>query len=182
MTTLILLLLLTLMPFLQCAAITLDYKLNFTPEKSSQIPELHERVAERLYDLFTTNGGLYIKIGMFSVFSIQPVLTSNIPPTRTGQAIGANAGLLPKAMQVKFARLFDDAPQVPYSDVVAVFQKEFGKRPEEMFDEFEEQAVASASIAQVHRAKIKGTGERVAIKVQKPAVTKQVEWDLGIYR
>lgn len=43
--------------------IALDYKMNFTPEKSDQIPELHERVANRVYDLLTTNGGLYIKIG-----------------------------------------------------------------------------------------------------------------------
>lgn len=43
--------------------ITIDYKINFTPEKSEQIPELHERVAERMYNLFTQNGGLYIKIG-----------------------------------------------------------------------------------------------------------------------
>ena len=46
-----------------CAAITLDYKLNFTPEKSDQIPLLHERVAERMFNLLTSNGGLYIKIG-----------------------------------------------------------------------------------------------------------------------
>ena len=48
----------------QCLAIALDYKLNFTPGKSDQIPQLHERVAERIYHLLTTNGGLYIKIGM----------------------------------------------------------------------------------------------------------------------
>ena len=43
--------------------ITLDYKWNFTPEKSEFIPQLHERVAERVFNLFTSNGGLYIKIG-----------------------------------------------------------------------------------------------------------------------
>jgi predicted unusual protein kinase regulating ubiquinone biosynthesis (AarF/ABC1/UbiB family) len=47
----------------KCAAITLDYKWNFTPEKSDLIPELHERVADRMYNLFIANGGLYIKIG-----------------------------------------------------------------------------------------------------------------------
>jgi aarF domain-containing kinase len=46
-----------------CAAVTLDYKFNFTPEKSDQIPLLQERVAERVYNLLTSNGGLYIKIG-----------------------------------------------------------------------------------------------------------------------
>lgn len=48
---------------MKCAAITIDYKLNFTPEKSELIPQLHERVADRMYNLFTANGGLYIKIG-----------------------------------------------------------------------------------------------------------------------
>ena len=43
--------------------IALDYKLNFTPENSEGIPALQERVAERIDDLLTSNGGLYIKIG-----------------------------------------------------------------------------------------------------------------------
>lgn len=47
--------------------IALDYKLNFTPEKSDSIPALQERVAERVYDLFTSNGGLYIKIGVYTI-------------------------------------------------------------------------------------------------------------------
>lgn len=51
---------------LQFSLITLDYKLNFNEEKSEQIPELHQRVADRLYDLLTSNGGLYIKIGVFT--------------------------------------------------------------------------------------------------------------------
>ncbi|KAG6879184.1 hypothetical protein C0992_004542 [Termitomyces sp. T32_za158] len=152
-----------------CAAITLDYKLNFTPEKSDLIPELHERVANRMYNLFTSNGGLYIKIG---------------------QAIGANAAFLPKPMQVKFARLFDDAPQIPFSTVDQVFRSELGRPPcgpGGVFEIFEEQAVASASIAQVHRAKLwpqPGETEEkwVAVKVQKPDVAKQMEWDLGAYR
>lgn len=57
--------------------------------------------------------------------------------------------------------------------------------PDGVFEIFEEQAVASASIAQVHRAKLKspdGNGAWVAVKVQKPAVSKQVEWDLAANR
>ena len=50
----------------QCAAITLDYKLNFTEAKSDLIPELHQRVGDRMYNLFTSNGGLYIKMGVSS--------------------------------------------------------------------------------------------------------------------
>ncbi len=87
-------------------------------------------------------------------------------------------------MQEKFAKLFDDAPQVPYSTVERVFKAEFGRAPagpDGVFAIFEEQAAASASIAQVHRAQLK-TGEWVAVKIQKPDVSKQVEWDLGAFR
>lgn len=45
--------------------IAIDYKLNFKPEKSESISQLHERVADRIYNLLTSNGGLYIKIGAF---------------------------------------------------------------------------------------------------------------------
>ncbi|KAH9889564.1 atypical/ABC1/ABC1-B protein kinase [Cubamyces lactineus] len=150
-----------------CLAIALDYKLNFKPENADGIPALQERVAQRVYDLLTSNGGLYIKIG---------------------QAIGNNAALLPKPLQEKFSKLFDDAPQVPYSVVDSVFRKEFGRPPagpDGVFEIFEEQAAASASIAQVHRAKLKtddGSDLWVAVKVQKPDVSKQVEWDLGAFR
>ncbi|EFI26591.1 atypical/ABC1/ABC1-B protein kinase [Coprinopsis cinerea okayama7 len=166
-----------------CLAITLDYKINFTPEKSDQIPQLHERVAERVYNLLTSNGGLYIKIG---------------------QAIGANAAVLPKPMQIKFASLFDDAPQVPYKVVEEVIINELGKKPsgrtreEGAFEVFDEKAVASASVAQVHKAKtwprrvvkevngkmmeVEEEGEWVAVKIQKPSVAKQMEWDLAAYR
>jgi aarF domain-containing kinase len=80
---------------------------------------------------------------------------------------------------------------VPYADIERVFMAEFGRPPHGengVFEEFEECAVASASIAQVHRAKLKGqTGvddadRWVAVKVQKPAVSQQVEWDLAAYR
>ncbi|KAI0060516.1 ABC1-domain-containing protein [Artomyces pyxidatus] len=153
--------------FWTCAMIALDYKLNFTPEKSESISSLHERVGERLLNLFSSNGGLYIKFG---------------------QAIGANAALLPPPIQAKFSRLFDDAPQVPYSVIARTFEAEFGRPPSGpngIFAEFEETAVASASIAQVHRARLKredGTpGEVVAVKVQKPAVAKQMEPDLAAF-
>ncbi|KAI9064947.1 hypothetical protein FKP32DRAFT_1648458 [Trametes sanguinea] len=150
-----------------CLVIAVDYKLNFTPQNAHKIPELQERVAERIYHLLTTNGGLYIKIG---------------------QAIGNNAALLPKPLQEKFSKLFDDAPQVPYAVVDAVFRKEFGRPPagpDGVFEVFEQQAAASASIAQVHRAKLKtddGTEQWVAVKIQKPDVSKQVEWDLAAFR
>lgn len=65
--------------------------------------------------------------------------------------------------------------------------KEFGRSPagpDGVFEIFEKQAAASASIAQVHRAKLKtddGSDKWVAVKIQKPDVSQQVEWDLGAF-
>lgn len=143
-----------------CALISADYKLNFTPEHADRIPAIHQRVADRMYDLFTSNGGLYIKIG---------------------QAIGANAALMPAPFQQKFARLFDDAPQIPYSTIARVFQREFNKSPQELFAYFDEKAVASASVAQVHKART-WDGDWVAVKVQKPDVGRQTGYDLMAFR
>lgn len=77
---------------------------------------------------------------------------------------------------------------MPYSVIESVFRKEFGRAPagpDGVFEVFEEEVAASASIAQVHRAKLKtadGSEQWVAVEVQKPHVGKQVEWDLGAFR
>ena len=93
--------------------------------------------------------------------------------------------MLPKPVQIKFQSLFDDAPQVPYSVVESVFRSEFGRPPsgpDGVFEIFEEQAVASASIAQVHKAKLRGSDQWVAVKIQKPDVVRQTWWDLTTYK
>lgn len=89
-------------------------------------------------------------------------------------------------MQTKFAKLFDDAPQIPFTEVQSVFESEFHRPlsgPDGVFEYFDEKAMASASIAQVHKAKLKDAdgGAWVAVKVQKPAVGKQVNIDLAVY-
>ena len=88
--------------------------------------------------------------------------------------------------------MFDRAPSVPYDEVEGVFMRDIGQGPDEIFEEFGHTAMASASIAQVHRATLKpgqggaggaeGEGKKVAVKVQKPAIEKQMEWDLFSYR
>jgi len=84
------------------------------------------------------------------------------------------AAILPPAYGEAFSTLFDEAPQMSYDEVVSVFQRDFGKRPEEVFEEFDPVAKASASIATVFKAKLR-TGEWVAVKVQKPEIEKQVQ-------
>lgn len=67
-----------------------------------------------------------------------------------------------------------------WADIEKVFIAEFGKQPEEMFDTFDRNSIAAASIAQVHKATL--NGNEVAVKIQRPAIQKQIEWDLFSFR
>ncbi|KAK2591631.1 hypothetical protein QQS21_010673 [Conoideocrella luteorostrata] len=152
--------------------VALDYKLNFRPEPitAGSVPELHTRNAERLFDLLRANGGLYLKIG---------------------QAIAMQSAVLPPEFQKMFSRMFDDAPQDDWKDVEAVIRRDFGKSVEEVFGVsftgkeglgvMERKARASASVAQVHWARLPD-GSEVAIKIQKREIAKQIAWDLWAFR
>lgn len=153
--------------------VALDYKLNFRPEPitGGTIEDLHRRSAERLFELLRANGGLYLKIG---------------------QAIAMQSAVLPPEFQKMFARMFDDAPQDEWRAVEKVIRKDFGgKSVEEVFGVsftgeegkglMERRARASASVAQVHWARLPD-GREVAIKLQKPEIAKQVGWDLWAFK
>lgn len=152
--------------------IAIDYKLNFRPEPwtGGTIQDLHFRNAQRVFDLISANGGLYTKIG---------------------QAIAMQSALLPPAFQKMFARMFDDAYQDDWSEVEAVIREEFGRGVEEVFGVsftgkdglgvMEKKARASASVAQVHWARLLD-GREVAIKVQKREISKQRAWDLWSFK
>lgn len=57
------------------------------------------------------------------------------------------------------------APKTSYEDVKSIVELELGKPLEEMYSEFDQKPLASASLGQVHRAKLRSTGEVVAVKV-----------------
>ncbi|KAJ1551591.1 hypothetical protein HK096_007512 [Nowakowskiella sp. JEL0078] len=139
----------------------LDYRFNFNSENAEHIDKLHERSAKRILQTCIKNGGLYIKFG---------------------QQIASLNGVSPPEYSRAFRVLYDDAPSVPYSDVRSIICKDFKvSDPSELFAEFSKDALASASIAQVHRARLKD-GTSVAVKVQKPAISNQIGWDLFTFR
>lgn len=152
--------------------VALDYKINFRPHPpfAESLSALHARNAERLFNLLSTNGGIYLKMG---------------------QAIAMQSGVLPPEFQKMFAKMFDDAPQNSWKEVEQVIREDFGKSPEEVFGVsftgdaqkgvMEKTARASASIAQVHWARLED-GREVAIKVQKREIARQVGWDLWSYQ
>jgi aarF domain-containing kinase len=141
-------------------AVALDYKLNFKKENLSDIENLHARTAQKIYNLCRDNGGLYIKYG-------QQIAT--VP-------------VLPPAYVKLFKQLFDDAPSHSFEIVKVILEREYQKPLDEIFSSFSENAVASASIAQVHKAVLRETGQTVAVKVQKPEIQIQMEADLFIYQ
>ena len=99
---------------------------------------------------------------------------------KLGQILSVRPDLLPESYIEELSKLQDKVPPVPASAIKKVIEEEFGKKVEEIFDYFEDKPLASASIGQVHRARLKD-GTRVVLKVQKPGVEKQVEEDLAIF-
>jgi len=72
-------------------------------------------------------------------------------------------------------------PAVSTGDIIAVIEHELGRPVDELFVEFDPEAVAAASLAQVHRA-VLPTGEAVAVKVQVPGIEDIIEIDLAAMR
>ncbi|KAG9123147.1 methionine-synthesizing 5- methyltetrahydropteroyltriglutamate--homocysteine methyltransferase [Ceratobasidium sp. 392] len=79
-----------------------------------------------------------------------------------------------------FNTIFDQAPTEDFEIVRRTVESSLGAPIETLFEYFDPKPVASASIAQVHRARY--NGKEVAVKVQKSAIQQQVEWDLFSYR
>ena len=110
---------------------------------------------------------------------------------KIGQAIAMQSAILPPEFQRMFARMFDDAPQNEWKEVEKVIREDFGKSAEDVFGVsfsgepgrglMERKARASASVAQVHWAKLPD-GREVAIKIQKREIAKQVGWDLWAFK
>src|SRR5918995_2427983 len=72
------------------------------------------------------------------------------------------------------ASLRDDVPPLPFKRVEKLLRDELGEPLEELFDDFEHEAFAAASIGQVHRATT-SDGRQVAVKIQYPGIAEAVE-------
>ena len=98
---------------------------------------------------------------------------------KLGQILSTRPDLVPVDILEELARLQDEVPPFPFEDVKAVIESEFGVPAEELFDQLDNQPLASASIGQVHKARTKD-GEPVAVKFQRPDIQKIIEVDLEI--
>jgi ubiquinone biosynthesis protein len=108
-------------------------------------------------------------------------MLAELGPTfvKLGQILSTRPDLVPAEFVSELKQLQDNAPPVPYALVAKVIQEDLGKPPQELFGSVEESPLASASIAQVHRAKTQD-GQDVVIKVKRPGIDRIVRADLDI--
>ena len=98
---------------------------------------------------------------------------------KIGQILSTRFDLLPEEYCRELRKLQDQAPPVEFPDIRRVLEEEFRAPLEKVFRFFDPEPLASASIAQVHRAELPD-GTRVAVKVQKPKTEQTILEDLEI--
>src|SRR3954451_13100831 len=117
--------------------------------------------AEQIFDVLGQMKGAAMKVGQVASF----IDTGAFPPE------------FQERVQAKLAELRDSAPRVSFKNMRKVIEDDLGERLADVFTEFDDEAVAAASIGQVYRARL-ADGRAVAVKVQYPGVAQAVRADL----
>lgn len=100
---------------------------------------------------------------------------------KLGQMLSLRSDIIPEEYVKEFAKLQDCVQKDETEKINLVLNKEYGKTVNEIFLEFDETPIAAASIAQVHKAKLK-TGEEVAVKILHPSIAEKIESDIEILK
>lgn len=152
------------------AAVTVmaDYRLLFARHREyasdayrAERAAVHARSADRLLALARTQGAVYVKIG---------------------QHVASMSHAVPPEYTSRFRLLEDRAAYRPFPQIRRAVVDELRRPVPDLFDYFEERPVAAASLAQVHRARLRENGQHVAIKVQYPGLEALVRGDLTSIR
>ncbi|MCO5248368.1 MAG: AarF/UbiB family protein [Chitinophagales bacterium] len=119
--------------------------------------ELERKNAEEIFNMLSQLKGTALKIA---------------------QMLSMDTGILPKAYAEKFINAQNNALRLSGPLVMNTFHKYTGKSPNEIFDSFNMQAIAAASIGQVHEAY--KDGKRLAVKIQYPGVAENIHSDISL--
>ena len=96
-----------------------------------------------------------------------------------GQSVSTRQDILPPDIGEELAKLQDRMPPFPGTEALAQIQSIYGRPAAEVFAEFDPEALAAASIAQVHAARLP-SGEDVVVKLLRPGVRARIESDLEV--
>jgi ubiquinone biosynthesis protein len=97
-----------------------------------------------------------------------------------GQLLSMRPDLLPQPLILELSKLQDHVSPLPFEEMMPVLDGDLMRPHDDIFVDFDATPAASASLAQVYRAKVRTTGREVAIKVQKPAIKRKIEIDLDL--
>lgn len=97
-----------------------------------------------------------------------------------GQLLSMRPDVVPEELIGELRKLQERVPPTKFEDVRPILESELGASIEDVFEFLDEEAVAGASMAQVHLGVLKESGEAVAVKVQRPGLEKIVEADFDI--
>jgi predicted unusual protein kinase regulating ubiquinone biosynthesis (AarF/ABC1/UbiB family) len=97
---------------------------------------------------------------------------------KVGQMASVAGDILPKELSGALKKLQKEAPPMPYEVIARQIEAELGASPDVLFEHFDKEPFAAASIGQVHRARV-DDGREVVVKVQYPGVDKSVDSDLA---
>ena len=109
------------------------------------------------------------------------LIIEELGPTfiKLAQALSNRADLLPEALIDEFEKLQSNVPPFDVAVARQIIEEELGRPIAEVFTEFDDVPLGSASIGQVHRARLL-SGEEVVVKVQRPGVREKVRSDLAL--
>lgn len=136
---------------------TLQTEFETPDARTVALKDTHLKAATITLHALEKNGGIYIKLGQHIT-----ALTYLLPPEWTDTMIP----------------LQQQCPQSSMEEIKDLFQRDLGVSIEDYFSEFNPEPVGVASLAQVHIARLKETGEKVAVKIQHPSLQQFVPLDV----
>ncbi|MGI6109762.1 MAG: ABC1 kinase family protein [Eubacteriaceae bacterium] len=99
---------------------------------------------------------------------------------KLGQIMAMRQDILPPDYCKALLKLQENVNPLPFADILSVLETEYRRNPAQIFSSIDPEPLGSASIAQVHRAVLKSTGEDVVLKVQRPHIYEKMAEDVSL--